>query len=73
MGIPVTAKPTPISEGMYNALPDCGTWQLPPIPDAGAPNTLGLPDDLVIGSVFQIHTDNRGRNTMSCCPTASPR
>ncbi|MGB9227028.1 type VII secretion protein EccB [Mycobacterium sp.] len=57
MGIPVTAKATPISEGMYNALPDMGTWQLPPIPDAGAPNSLGLSDDLVIGSVFQIHTD----------------
>ncbi len=37
--------------------PSQGAWQLPPIPDAGAPNTLGLPDDLVIGSVFQIHTD----------------
>lgn len=57
MGIPVTARPTPISEGMFNALPDMGPWQLPPIPAAGAPNSLGLPDDLVIGSVFQIHTD----------------
>ncbi len=57
MGIPVTAKPTPISAGMYNALPDQGAWQLPPIPDAGTPNSLGLSEDLVIGSVFQIHTD----------------
>lgn len=24
MGIPVTARPTPISEGMFNALPDMG-------------------------------------------------
>lgn len=37
MGIPVTARPTPISEGMFNALPDMGPWQLPPIPAAGAP------------------------------------
>jgi type VII secretion protein EccB len=57
MGIPVTAKAVPISEGMFNALPSQGAWQLPPIPGAGAPNTLGLSDDLVIGSVFQIHTE----------------
>ncbi|QLL07425.1 type VII secretion protein EccB [Mycobacterium vicinigordonae] len=57
MGIPINAKPVPISEGMFNALPSQGNWQLPPIPDAGAPNTLGLPEELVIGSVFQIHAD----------------
>lgn len=57
MGIPVTAKAVPISEGMFNALPSQGDWRLPPIPLAGAPNTLGLPPDLVIGSVFQIHTE----------------
>jgi type VII secretion protein EccB len=57
VGIPVTAKPTPISEGLFNALHDLGPWQLPPIPGAGTPNTLGLPDDLVIGSVFQVHSD----------------
>ncbi|BBX99066.1 type VII secretion protein EccB [Mycobacterium lacus] len=61
MGIPVTAKATPISEGMFNALPDQGAWQLPPIPAAGSPNSLGLPEDLVIGSVFQIHTDKGPR------------
>jgi type VII secretion protein EccB len=55
MGIPVTAKSTPISTDMFNALPDAGSWQLPPIPNAGSPNSLGLPEDLVIGSVFQIH------------------
>jgi type VII secretion protein EccB len=55
VGIPGNAKPSPISSAMFNALPDAGSWQLPPIPDAGAPNTLGLPDNLVIGSVFQIH------------------
>ena len=55
MGIPVSAKPSPISEAMFNALPDAGSWQLAPIPDAGAPNSLGLPEELVIGSVFQIH------------------
>lgn len=57
MGIAVSAKPVPISEGMFNALPNMGSWQLPPIPGAGTPNSLGLPDDLVIGSVFQIHSD----------------
>ncbi|KAA1252127.1 type VII secretion protein EccB [Mycobacterium simiae] len=53
MGIPVTANPAPISEGLFNALPDLGRWQLPPIPAAGAPNSLGLPAGLVIGSVFK--------------------
>ncbi|OBK26683.1 type VII secretion protein EccB [Mycobacterium asiaticum] len=57
MGIPVTAKAVPISEGMFNALPSRGAWQLPPIPFAGAPNSLGLSEELVIGSVFQIHTE----------------
>ncbi|CAM4454805.1 Type VII secretion system protein eccB1 [Mycobacterium basiliense] len=57
MGIPITAKAVPISEGMFNALPAMGPWALPPIPGAGTPNSLGLPEDLVIGSVFQIHTD----------------
>ncbi|OBA77138.1 type VII secretion protein EccB [Mycobacterium sp. 1554424.7] len=55
LGIPANAKPSPISAAMFNALPDAGSWHLPPIPDAGAPNTLGLPAELVIGSVFQIH------------------
>src|ERR1700754_660269 len=54
LGIPVNAKPSPISAAMFNALPDAGSWELPPIPNAGEPNTLGLPDELVIGSVFQI-------------------
>ncbi|OBK13730.1 type VII secretion protein EccB [Mycobacterium asiaticum] len=61
MGIPVTAKAVPISEGMFNALPSQGAWQLPPIPGAGAPNTVGLDDALVIGSVFQIHTEKGPR------------
>lgn len=56
MGIPVTARPTPISEGMFNALPDMGPWQLPPIPAAGAPNSLGLPDDLVIAELAECTT-----------------
>ncbi|HTQ21544.1 type VII secretion protein EccB [Mycobacterium sp.] len=56
MGIPAAAKPTPISEGMFNALADLGLWQLPPIPGAGSPNTLGLPPELVVGSVFQVHS-----------------
>ncbi len=56
VGIPVTAGPAPISEGLFNALPDVGAWQLLPIPDAGSPNTLGLSPDLVIGSVFDVLT-----------------
>jgi type VII secretion protein EccB len=57
VGIPVTAKPTPISEGLFNALPNAGPWQLADIA-GGAPNTLGLPPNLVIGSVFQTVTDS---------------
>lgn len=56
VGIPVDATPVPISEGLFNALPDAGAWQLSPIPAAGEPNTLGLPDELVIGSVFQMYS-----------------
>jgi type VII secretion protein EccB len=56
-GIPVTAKPTPISEGVYNSVPDVGPWQLPPVPAAGAPNAVGLPPNLVIGSVFQTQSE----------------
>ncbi len=59
VGIPVTAKATPISEGLFNGLPNMGPWQLPQVPAAGAPNTVGLPANLVIGSVFQTVTDSR--------------
>lgn len=52
VGIPPDATPIPISAGVYNALPDAGAWQLPTIPNAGDPNTLGLPPEFVIGSVF---------------------
>ncbi|MGV9797666.1 type VII secretion protein EccB [Mycobacterium sp. NPDC003449] len=58
VGIPVTARPTPVSEGLFNALPNMGPWQLPQIPAAGAPNTLGLPANLVIGSVFRTATED---------------
>jgi type VII secretion protein EccB len=58
VGIPVTAKATPISEGLFNALPNVGPWQLPPIRAAGEPNTVGLPPNLVIGSVFRTVTEN---------------
>jgi type VII secretion protein EccB len=58
VGIPVTAKSTPISEGLYNALPNSGPWILPQVPAAGAPNTVGLPANLVIGSVFQTVTES---------------
>jgi type VII secretion protein EccB len=55
VGIPANARASPLSAAIFNALPDGGSWRLPPIADEGAPNTLGLPDNLVVGSVFQIH------------------
>jgi len=58
VGIPVTAQATPISEGLFNALPNVGPWQLPPVPAAGGPNTVGLPPNLVIGSVFEVVTED---------------
>ncbi|MFY1621359.1 type VII secretion protein EccB, partial [Micromonospora sp. WMMD736] len=58
VGIPVTARATPISEGLFNALPNAGPWQLPQIRAAGAPNTVGLPANLVIGSVFTTIADD---------------
>jgi type VII secretion protein EccB len=58
VGIPVTAKATPVSEGLFNALPNAGPWQLPEVPNAGAPNTVGLPNNLVFGSVFQTLTES---------------
>lgn len=58
VGIPVTAQATPISEGLYNALPNSGPWLLPEVPGGGAPNTVGLPANLVIGSVFQTVTES---------------
>jgi type VII secretion protein EccB len=62
VGIPVTAKSTPISEGLFNALPNAGPWSLPAIPAAGAPNTVGLPPELVIGAVFKTVTDSGGQD-----------
>jgi type VII secretion protein EccB len=59
IGIPVNAKPSPITTAMFNALPDAGSWQLPPIPNEGEPNTLGLPEQLVVGAVFEIHENSR--------------
>jgi type VII secretion protein EccB len=58
VGIPVTAKATPISEGLFNALRNVGPWQLAPLAAAGDPNTLGLPANLVIGSVFKTVTED---------------
>ena len=58
VGIPVTAKATPISEGLFNALPNAGPWQLPPLRAAGDPNTVGLPANLVIGTVFKTVTED---------------
>ena len=62
LGIPAGAGPTPVSEGLFNALPDAGAWQLPPIPDAGAPSTLGLGPDLVVGAVFAVITAKGSQN-----------
>ena len=64
VGIPVTAKATPISEGLFNALPNAGPWQLPQVPAAGAPNTVGLPPNLVIG--VGVHGGDRVRRTTLC-------
>lgn len=58
VGIPVTARATPISEGLFNALPNAGPWRLPDVPATGAPNTVGLPPNLVIGSVFIALTED---------------
>ncbi len=62
LGIPSDIKPSPISAALFNAIPDNGSWQLPPIPNAGSPNTLGLPDPLVVGSVLQVRRANTGRH-----------
>jgi len=56
LGIPGNSKPSLLSEAMFNAIPDAGPLDVPPIPGAGEPNTLGLPPELVIGSVFKIDT-----------------
>ena len=58
VGVPVTAKATPISEGLFNALPNAGPWRLPDIPRFGEPNTVGLPANLVIGAVFKALTED---------------
>jgi type VII secretion protein EccB len=58
VGIPVTSKATPISEGLFNALPNAGPWRLPTIPRFGEPNTLGLPPNMVIGAVFKALTED---------------
>ena len=62
VGIPVTARSAPISEGLFNALPDAGPWRLPAVAAAGAPNSVGLPPELVIGSVFKTVTESDEQN-----------
>ncbi|MGE2737410.1 type VII secretion protein EccB [Mycolicibacterium vaccae] len=57
VGIPVTARSAPISQGLFNALPDAGPWRLPAVAAAGSPNTVGLPPELVVGSVFKTVTE----------------
>ena len=51
-----------MSEGLFNALPNAGPWRLPDIPGGGAPNSVGLPPELVIGSVFKTVTDSSGQS-----------
>ncbi|KUI05374.1 type VII secretion protein EccB [Mycolicibacterium acapulense] len=58
VGVPVTARATPISQGLFNALPNAGPWRLPDIPAFGTPNSVGLPPNLVIGSVFKALTED---------------
>lgn len=58
VGIPVTSKATPISEGLFNALPNAGPLVLPAIARFGDPNTVGLPPNLVIGAVFKALTED---------------
>lgn len=58
VGVPVTARATPISQGLFNALPNAGPWRLPDIPAFGAPNSVGLPPNLVVGSVFKALTED---------------
>ena len=55
VGIPVDATPVPLAEGLFNALPDAGPWALPPVPNAGDPNGIGLDPSLVNGAVFQMY------------------
>ena len=64
VGIPVTAKATPISEGLFNALPNAGPWQLPPLRAAGDPNTVGLPAEF--GDRDGIQNGHGGRRTAPC-------
>ncbi len=61
VGIPVTARATPVSEGLFNALPNAGPWQLSQIARAGEPNSVGLPPNLVIGAVVQTMTESGER------------
>lgn len=58
VGVPVTIKNSPISQGLFNAIQDAGPWALPPIDKAGEPNTVGLSPNFVIGAVFKAFGDN---------------
>jgi type VII secretion protein EccB len=58
VGIPVTSKATPVSEGLFNALPNAGPWSLPEIPRFGESNTVGLPPNMMIGAVFKALTED---------------
>lgn len=62
VGVPVTVKTSPISQGLFNAITDAGPWRLPPVAKAGEPNTSGLPPNLVVGSVFQALVDTQAQD-----------
>ena len=68
VGVPVTVKTTPISQGLFNAIKDAGPWELPPIDKAGSPNTVGLPPNLVVGSVFELSLGDKGAQNYVVLP-----
>lgn len=61
LGIPVAARSAPMSRALFDALPDAGPFTLPPPPGSGSPNTVGLPTNLVVGSVFDTVTDSNAQ------------
>ena len=58
VGIPVAARSVPMSRALFDALPDAGPFTLPQPSGSGSANTVGLPVDLVVGSVFDTVTDS---------------
>ncbi|MCV7014054.1 type VII secretion protein EccB [Mycolicibacterium madagascariense] len=58
VGIPVAARPAPMSRALFDALPDAGPFTVAPPSGSGSTNTVGLPANLVVGSVFDTVTDS---------------